>query len=105
VTPLKAIRKFCIQCVGTAGEVKKCGGDKMLGQGDPNGQCWFYPYRMGRGRPSVKTIRKHCLECTGGSRKLVAQCIDFDCPVYIFRFGRNPNRCRNEANSPVELTA
>jgi hypothetical protein len=105
MTPLKAIRKFCIQCVGSASEVKNCGGDKMLGQGDSARRCWFYDYRMGRGRPSVKIIRKHCLECMGGSRKLVAQCINFDCPVYIFRFGRNPNRCRNETNSPVELTA
>lgn len=94
MTPLKAIRRFCIECVSSAADVKECGGDEMLGQGDPNGQCWFYPYRMGRGRPSVKIIRKHCLECMGGSYKLVAQCATFGCPVYAFRFGSNPNRAR-----------
>jgi hypothetical protein len=102
MSPLKAIRKFCVQCAGAAGEVKTCGGDKMLGQGDPKGQCWFYPYRIGRGRPSVKTIRKHCLECMGGSRKLVAQCASFYCPVYCFRFGNNPNRLRKKDKTSAE---
>jgi len=102
MTPLQAIRKFCIQCAGSASEVKNCGGHKMYGQGDENGQCWFYPYRMGKGRPSVKTIRKHCLECMSGSRKLVAQCNNFDCPLYVFRFGSNPNRVRKERKILVE---
>lgn len=105
MTPLQAIRKFCTQCVGSTAEVKACGGDKMFGQGDSNCQCYFYPYRMGRGRPSVKTIRKHCLECMGGSRKLVAQCINFNCPLYVFRFGKNPNRVRKEKKSSAEMIA
>ncbi len=106
MTPLKAIRKFCIRCVGNAASVNKCGGDKMLGQGDPKGQCWFYPYRMGRGRPSVKIIRKNCLECMGGSRKLVADCGPFgDCPLHIFRFGTNPNRIRETVKNMIEEAA
>jgi hypothetical protein len=105
MTPLKTIRKFCIQCVDSASEVRKCGGDKMLGQGDLNLRCWFYDYRMGRGRPSVKIIRKHCLECMGGSYKLVAQCSKFDCPLYVFRFGKNPNRVRRKEFFFAEETA
>ena len=93
MTPLKAIRKLCVACVGSPSEVEGCRGDKCLGgQGDENGVCYFFPYRMGRGRPSVKTIRKLCLECMGGSYKLVAECITVDCPVHIYRFGTNPKR-------------
>ena len=101
MSPLKAIRKFCVQCVGSADQIKNCGGHKMYGQGYPNGQCWFYPYRMGRGRPSVKTIRKHCLECMGGSYKLVRNCATFACPLYPFRLGTNPIRARKAKKIPV----
>ncbi len=76
----------------------------MYGQGDENGQCWFYPYRMGKGRPSVKLIRKMCLECMGGSYKLVSQCGERDCPLYYFRFGTNPNRARREDKISIEET-
>jgi hypothetical protein len=96
MTPLKSIRKFCIQCVGSAREVKKCGGHRMFGDdGDENGQCWFYKFRMGKGRPSVKRVRTHCLECMGGRYKLVAGCGDRGCPVHPFRMGRNPNYTQN----------
>ena len=93
MTPGQAIRKFCVRCVGTAFEVSNCGGDKML-HGGNKGQCWLYPYRKGTGRPSVKTIRKNCLECMGGSYQLVKDCPSWDCPVFPFRFGTNPNRGR-----------
>jgi len=91
--PLKAIRKLCVACVGSPFEVDKCGGNKCLGgQGDENGVCYFYPYRKGRGRPSVKLIRKFCLECMGGGRKLVAECGGEECPLHQYRFGKNPKR-------------
>ena len=103
MTPGKAIRKLCVECVGSTHEVKNCGGNTMLGQGDKTGQCWLYPYRTGRGRPSVKTIRKHCLECMGGSYKFVAKCQNYNCPLHKFRFGLNPNYgCRKK---PVQKVA
>ncbi|MCF8025670.1 MAG: hypothetical protein K9K82_09295 [Desulfobacteraceae bacterium] len=106
MTPGKAIRKQCVECVGgNMPEVKNCGGDKMIGQGDKNGQCFFYPYRMGRGRPSVKTIRKFCLECMGGSHKLVADCATGSCPLHPFRFGTNPNYPKGERSFPLEERA
>jgi hypothetical protein len=40
----------------------------------------------------VKAIKKHCLDCSGGSKKEVRECIIQDCPLYPFRFGKNPNR-------------
>jgi hypothetical protein len=92
MTPGKAIRSMCVACVGSAHEVRDCGGDKCLnGQSDENGACYFYPHRMGAGRPSVKLIRKFCFECMGGSSKLVARC-GSDCPLNPYRFGKNPKR-------------
>lgn len=64
----------------------------MIGQGDENGICFFHPYRLGRGRPSVKTIRRSCLECMGENREFVRECWDPDCPVWPYRMGRNPRR-------------
>jgi hypothetical protein len=93
MTPLKAIRKVCVNCVGSSNEVKDCGGDKCVGrQGDNGGACYFHPYRKGRGRPSVKLIRQFCLECMGGSKRLVKECQSEDCPLHRYRFGKNPRR-------------
>lgn len=91
-TPKQAIRRQCVECVQSPYEVENCGGDRMIGQGDENNVCYFWPYRNGMGRPSVKIIRKFCLECMGGNKSLVADCTTKDCPVHPFRFGTNPNR-------------
>lgn len=40
----------------------------------------------------IKSIRKCCLECSGGSAKEVRECKITDCPLYSFRLGKNPNR-------------
>ena len=37
-------------------------------------------------------IRQHCLECSGGIPKEVRYCHITDCPLYEYRFGKNPNR-------------
>ena len=42
----------------------------------------------------VKAIRLNCLECVGGSPKLVAECASKDCQLYPFRFGVNPYNSR-----------
>ncbi|MFO8089944.1 MAG: hypothetical protein R6U13_08925 [Desulfatiglandaceae bacterium] len=101
-TPGTAIRRHCVECVDSVAEVRNCGGDRMLGgQGDENGVCFFYPYRMGRGRPSVKTIRKFCLECMGGNRTLVAECKNRECTLNQYRMGRNPAYSRERAERPA----
>lgn len=99
MTPGEAVRKFCLDCVGSAHEVHTCGGDKCLSGGaDKNGFCFFYRYRLGKGRPSVKTIRKVCLWCMGGDVKMVRECPgDSDeegvrCELWPYRLGRNPAR-------------
>jgi len=102
MTPGKAIRKHCVECVDSPFEVVNCKGDKMIrGQGDKNGTCYLFPYRLGKGRPSVKTIRKFCLECQGGDkhRKVQAKevyggvenCPSLKCTLYPFRLGKNPH--------------
>ena len=40
----------------------------------------------------VKSIRKKCLDCSGGSVKEVRECEITDCALYPFRMGKNPNR-------------
>jgi hypothetical protein len=93
MTPLKAIGKICISCVGSSKEVKDCGGDKCLdSQGDCEQACYFHPYRKGQGRPSVKLIRQFCIECMGGSKRLVSECQSEHCPLHQYRLGKNPKR-------------
>jgi hypothetical protein len=93
MTPRKAIRQICIKCVDGFRDVQDCGGDKCLGgQGDGNGVCYFWPYRMGRGRPSVKLIRKFCLECMDRGYQLVEGCQNQLCPLHQYRLGKHPKR-------------
>lgn len=88
MTPGRAIRAFCVNCVGgVVGDVKNCGGQ---GENPLFDYCHFYPYRMGRGRPSVKIIRKNCLQCMGGSSKLVRECTTTYCNCHPYRMGKNP---------------
>ena len=101
MTPGKSIRAFCLACAGSAAEVRRCGGDHCIGgQGDGRGRCYFYNFRLGKGRPSLRLIRKLCLECSGHSPTTVAECSSRECPLHRFRFGRRP-----EKTSPETLTA
>ena len=90
MTPGIAVRSFCLSCCGGVfGEVRSCDG----GGTDPGFHtCLFHPYRMGRGRPSVKTIRKFCLFCMGDIPSLVRGCTTADCNCYHYRMGKNPAR-------------
>lgn len=40
----------------------------------------------------VKAIRLKCLDCCCGSSHEVKLCSVTNCPLYPFRFGKNPNR-------------
>jgi hypothetical protein len=86
LTPRQAIRKCCIDCVGSASEVRDCQGDKLY-----RGECLFYRYRLGKGRPSVKRIRAYCHFCMGESSKLIRECSNCICPLFIYRMGKNPH--------------
>ena len=43
----------------------------------------------------LKAIKAKCLDCCCGDRATVKECPVRDCPLWQFRFGRNPNRARN----------
>jgi hypothetical protein len=90
ITPGSAIRAFCVSyCGGVFGEVKTCDGN---GTDTAYHACPFHRYRLGRGRPSVKIIRRFCLQCMGNSPKLVGECATTDCVVHLYRMGKNPAR-------------
>jgi hypothetical protein len=40
----------------------------------------------------MKAIRAKCLDCCGGQPSEVRKCPAIECPLYRYRFGRNPNR-------------
>lgn len=44
----------------------------------------------------VKAIRLKCLDCSGGSSNEVDKCPVKQCPIWPFRYGRNPFRTRRE---------
>ena len=43
----------------------------------------------------IKAIRAKCLDCCCGQANEVKLCTCKDCPLYAFRFGKNPYRNRN----------
>ena len=44
----------------------------------------------------VKAIRAYCLSCVCGSSTEVDRCPIEECPLYPFRYGRNPFRTKRE---------
>ena len=61
----------------------------------------------------LKAIRKKCIDCSCGQSLEVKLCLVIDCPIYPFRFGKNPNRAgignsnigQKKANSTHDLEA
>ena len=88
LTPLKATRRHCLMCAGDNREyVREC-SDR---------DCPAWPYRMGRDRVKLRTIRELCLECAGSVQE-VKDCTGGEdvcglgpCPLWRFRLGSNPN--------------
>ena len=96
MTPRKAIRKRCLDCSAyQTKEVTDCAFT----------DCPLYEHRSGH-RPLAsrwtpcKAIRKYCLWCMGArgdkglssARKEVALCPTEGCPLFPYRFGKNPTR-------------
>ena len=44
----------------------------------------------------VKVIRAYCLECSNGQPSEVKHCPVVRCPLFPFRFGKNPFRQKKE---------
>lgn len=104
VTPQKAIRFKCMECVGwSPKDVAEC----------TIPDCELYNYRLGN-RPTqthvtidcwykkegkeetrirqtpLNVIRHHCLNCFGGSFDGIRNCPDTACPVYPYRMKTIP---------------
>ena len=50
----------------------------------------------------MKAIRAKCLDCCCGQASEVSKCTITNCPLYFYRFGKNPNRkgIGNTSGSP-----
>lgn len=104
MTPGEAIRRYCVHCCGgQASAVAGCDGDESVREKGFN-SCEFHPYRLGKGRPSVRLIRQFCLSCQGGRADFVRDCIKPSCGLYPFRLGKNPNFTR-AGRSAAEMEA
>lgn len=54
---------------------------------------------------AIKAIRAKCLDCSGGSANEVRLCELKHCPLYKFRFGRNPNIKREMTDEQRQAAA
>lgn len=88
--PSQTVKEYCKECLGLSifetDKVLNCQGDQAL-----SGACPLHPYRMGK-RISVKIFRKFCLQCMGGSMRMVDECESEKCYMLPYRMGRNPSR-------------
>lgn len=40
--------------------------------------------------PLLKAVRAKCVDCSGGSVYEANKCTDIQCPLWVFRLGKNP---------------
>ena len=98
--PKAAIREMCKDCLGLSSWDRKavtyCEGDRGYKE-----SCVLFPYRLGK-RISVKLFRRECLNCQGGSLHQINACVTVDCPLYIYRTGKNEmNIGKRRKNKPT----
>jgi hypothetical protein len=88
LTPKETVHAWCHYCIHTKldSEVRQCKGHLVYATGQP---CPFFQHRTGK-RPSMKAFRQFCLQCMGGSSLLVKECHMGNCPMHLYRFGKNP---------------
>lgn len=69
-----------------------------------NEDCALWHLRMGRGAKggggSLKPIRAKCLDC-GDGWKDVKDCGFLECPLWEYRFGKNPSLKGRRKNAGV----
>ena len=114
LSPLQAVRAYCHWCcAGDAREVALCparhcplwllrsGHRPTSGDVAQNVDVTLHPSERpatvgelhGSGGAVLKTIRRRCLDCSGGSLADVRSCKFETCPLHPFRTGKNPNIC------------
>ena len=57
-------------------------------------------YKPKKCKSPLKAIRETCVQCMGGREsegyvKRISECVSADCPIYEFRFGKNPYHIQN----------
>lgn len=54
----------------------------------------------------LKAIRKKCLDCSAGQPSEVRNCEIVDCPLFIYRMGKNPKRAGigRKISNPIQKT-
>ncbi|MFH2002975.1 MAG: hypothetical protein ABIK28_25135 [Planctomycetota bacterium] len=112
-SPVKAIRAYCLQCVGGSfKDVRICTGDLCIGD---EGTCPLHPFRFGRRpragvkatRSPVKAISLNCRWCSGDSAYERRLCPSVGCALHPFRKGRNPfvsEKCKEAARNAARLS-
>lgn len=84
LTPLRAIRKYCVWC---------CADNPIEPRFCVVKNCSLYKFRLGQGRGRyLKGIRLRCLNCSAFVSDDVKDCQFQDCPLFYYRFGRSPHR-------------
>lgn len=77
---MKAVRKYCLDCCcGSALEVREC----------PIKDCHLFKGRFGKGRITLKTIRKNCIDCSETVRS-IRTCELTACSLWPYRMGHRP---------------
>lgn len=51
----------------------------------------------------LRAIRLRCLDCCAGDSKMVKTCPCEDCSLWVFRFGKNPNRAGKGGRKKKEV--
>jgi hypothetical protein len=89
--PRQTIQAYCHYCVRSRSDadVENCTGHIVSATEKP---CPFHEYRMDHKRPSVKIMRRFCLECQGNNMAFVRECETRDCLIHPYRMGKNPAR-------------
>jgi len=91
LTPLIAIRKKCLNCKETRTDIRNCEFK----------DCQLYPFKIGKGRPKLKDIRKYCLWCMNNQENEVSLCPSKECSLFLYKLGHNPSRRGIGANKEV----
>ena len=51
----------------------------------------------------LRAIRAKCLDCSAGQRSEIRNCLIIDCPLYLYRFGKNPKKKGQGPRMPLFL--
>lgn len=87
MTPLQAIRKYCLYCMnGQENEVRLCTSE----------QCALFNCRMQENNTdprvsALQLIKKYCTDCSDGKAKERINCTFYGCQLYLYRNGKNSN--------------